>query len=286
MRLHRSWPRARPTPTRRSTPAAPTDALRPNDPTASDRPRLLRRRLSHAVAFELSGLVEPRRSWTRSPAGRASPLATDGETFGHHHHWGDRLLAYALTVEAPGRGVEVVNAQHVRWRPTTTNAIEVRIRESAWSCAHGVGRWREDCGCSTGGEPGWHQRWRAPLRPALDVAAGPASRSFERRGRAVLRDPWAARDDYVPRAHRRRSADDFAGQHVIGDRVEAFTLLEASATRWPCTRRAAGSSTTSPASRPCRSCGTRPGCSACLTSWASTRHEGEFLDAAGQGREQ
>jgi alpha-amylase/alpha-mannosidase (GH57 family) len=181
--------------------------------------------LSHDLAFGLSGLSS--QAFVERIAAEADGLvavATDGETFGHHHRWGERMVAHALTVEAPARGVDVSTLNEwVRANPATE---EVRVRESAWSCAHGVGRWMEDCGCSTGGEPGWNQRWRAPLRLALDQLRDAAAEVFERRGAGVLRDPWAARDAYVDVLLGRRTPDEFAAEHVTGDRVEAFTLLE------------------------------------------------------------
>ena len=183
--------------------------------------------LSHAAAFELSGLSS--QAFVDRVLGAANggltTLATDGETFGHHHRWADRLLAHALTVEAPARGIEVVNV--AGWVAENEPVGEIAIRESAWSCAHGVGRWRDDCGCSTGGQPGWNQRWRAPLRAALDGLRGRLTEVVERRGPTVLRDPWAARDDYLPVVMGWQSPDDFAAAHIVGDRVEAFTLLEA-----------------------------------------------------------
>jgi alpha-amylase/alpha-mannosidase (GH57 family) len=187
--------------------------------------------LSHAAAFELSGLSSQAfvDRVVASGHGFDGPglvtLATDGETFGHHHRWGDRLLAHALTVEAPARGIEVANL--AEWVERSGPGEEIRIRESAWSCAHGVGRWADDCGCSTGGQPGWNQRWRRPLRAALDQLRDTLFDVFERRGPSVLRDPWAARDAYLPVFMGWRDQDDFAAEHVIGDRVEAFTLLEA-----------------------------------------------------------
>ena len=186
--------------------------------------------LSHAAAFELSGSSSAAfvdRALAASNGG-LTVLATDGETFGHHHRWGDRLLAHALTEEAPGRGLDVVNV--ARWITASTaeaDATPVRIHESAWSCAHGVGRWREDCGCSTGGQPGWNQRWRAPLRAALDALRARLDAVVDQRGPGVLSDPWAARDAYLPVVMGWRSQDDFAAEFVTGDRVEAFTLLEA-----------------------------------------------------------
>ena len=181
--------------------------------------------LSRAVAFEAqSSQVLVDRAIEASEVGGLVTLATDGETFGHHHHYADRALAYALTVEGPRRGLRITTpAAFLRDHPP---AQTVTIHESAWSCAHGVGRWREDCGCSTGGEPGWNQRWRAPLRAALDLLRGAAVEVFERRGAKVLHEPWAARDDYVHVLLGARTRAEFAAEHVKGDEVEAFTLLE------------------------------------------------------------
>jgi alpha-amylase/alpha-mannosidase (GH57 family) len=156
-------------------------------------------------------------------------VACDGETFGHHHHFADRGVAYALSVEAGRRGVEVPRLAD--WLAAHPAGWEAQVRLSAWSCAHGVGRWLEDCGCHTGGEPGWNQAWRGPLRAALDILRDAASEVFERRGRAVLRDPWAARDAYVDVVLGAVKLDEFVGQWVIGDdpthsQVEALTLLE------------------------------------------------------------
>jgi alpha-amylase/alpha-mannosidase (GH57 family) len=185
--------------------------------------------LSHDIAFGLSsmsseGLIS--RAAAAAPEGGLVTVATDGETFGHHHHYGDRLLAYALAVEAPRRDVEVssVSAYLDTHRPVD----EVEIHESSWSCIHGVGRWREDCGCSTGGDPGWNQQWRTPLREALDLLRDHAAEVFDRRGRAVLGgDPWAARDAYVNVVLNAMSREDFATRYITGDWVEGFTLLEA-----------------------------------------------------------
>jgi alpha-amylase/alpha-mannosidase (GH57 family) len=179
--------------------------------------------LSHDLAFGLSTLA-PQAFLDRVDA-QLVAVATDGETFGHHHRWGERFLAYALTVEAPRRGIRVDNLVNVVHGQELTT--EVEVLESSWSCGHGVGRWRDDCGCSTGGEPGWHQRWRAPLREAFDLLRDRGVEVFERRGPAVLHDPWAARDEYVRVLVGAETADGFAARHVIGDRVEAFTLLEA-----------------------------------------------------------
>ncbi|GMU78296.1 MAG: hypothetical protein AMXMBFR46_10910 [Acidimicrobiia bacterium] len=74
---------------------------------------------------------------------------------------------------------------------------EVEITSpSSWSCAHGVERWRADCGDVTGGDPGWNQRWRAPLRTALDLLALRTADAYERAAAAIVEDPWATRDAY------------------------------------------------------------------------------------------
>jgi len=186
--------------------------------------------ISHDLAFGLTGLSSyelVRRVAEAASDGSPVVVATDGETFGHHHKWADRALAYALRYEAPTAGVRVVSTAALVDEVPPTH--EVRIRESAWSCAHGVRRWADDCGCSTGGEPDWNQVWRAPLRHALDVLRDHVIEVFERRGAAVLRDPWAARDAYVEVILGRRSIDGFLDEHRSGehDDVAALTLLEA-----------------------------------------------------------
>lgn len=191
--------------------------------------------LSHAAAFELPNLSSDSlvdRVLAASAAGapldeHATPIVTiaaDGETFGHHHHFGERLLAHALTVEAPSRGVTVAAVPEALAR--AGDAVPVRVHESSWSCAHGVGRWREDCGCSTGGEPGWTQQWRAPLRDALDWLRDVNIEVFERRGERALQDPWRARDAYIDVLVGATTVDQFVAHHVVGDPVEALSLLE------------------------------------------------------------
>jgi hypothetical protein len=154
--------------------------------------------LSHDLAFALTGLSSQdlvARVVDAAADGTPVLVATDGETFGHHHKFADRALAYAFEHEAPANSVRTGTlAELVAEVPASH---EVRVRESSWSCFHGVGRWREDCGCSTGGEPGWNQAWRAPLRAALDILRDHATEVFERRGREVFDDPWSARDAYV-----------------------------------------------------------------------------------------
>lgn len=125
-------------------------------------------------------------------------VATDGETYGHHHKFSDLGLAYALFEEAPRRGVEITNyAAYLAHHPVEH---EVRVRKgeaTSWSCSHGVGRWMRDCGCSTYGPEGWNQAWRGPLRAGLEVIRWAADETYASLGAALFVDPWGARDRYV-----------------------------------------------------------------------------------------
>lgn len=124
--------------------------------------------------------------------------ALDGETFGHHHAFGELGLAYTLFEEAERHGLEATN--YAAWLADNPPVDEVEIvggEGTAWSCAHGVGRWSRDCGCSTSGEEGWNQAWRAPLRAALDAVGRAAAMALDDLGAELLWDPWAARDAYI-----------------------------------------------------------------------------------------
>jgi len=158
---------------------------------------------SRAVAFEgllndgeafyqrlLSGF-RPERAWPQ-----LVHIATDGESYGHHHRFGEMALAYALQRALQDPSVCLTNYAHYLALNPPRWEVEIAERTS-WSCAHGIERWRADCGCHLGWEQGWHQRWRGPLRQALDYLKGELDGVFEREGGRVLRDPWAARDAYV-----------------------------------------------------------------------------------------
>jgi alpha-amylase/alpha-mannosidase (GH57 family) len=125
-----------------------------------------------------------------------SHVATDGETYGHHHRHGEMALAKAIEELEADPEVELTNygAFLAANPPSSTARI---VEGSSWSCAHGVERWRSDCGCSTGAHPGWDQQWRQPLRAALDHLRDSLIPSFESVGATVLRDPWQARDRYI-----------------------------------------------------------------------------------------
>jgi alpha-amylase/alpha-mannosidase (GH57 family) len=121
-------------------------------------------------------------------------IATDGESYGHHHSHGDMALAYALERLAADPEIRLTNyGEFLELHPPEW---EVEIHDnSSWSCVHGVERWRSDCGCRMRGE--WDQRWRAPLRQALDHLKDKLDHLFGTRGREYFLDPWTARDGYI-----------------------------------------------------------------------------------------
>lgn len=123
-------------------------------------------------------------------------VATDGETYGHHHKHGDMALAFCLDYIEKSKKATLTNyGQFLDLYPVE---YEAQIREnSSWSCAHGVERWRNNCGCNSGGNAGWHQLWRKPLREALDWLRDETLVIFESEGGKILRDPWEARKDYI-----------------------------------------------------------------------------------------
>jgi alpha-amylase/alpha-mannosidase (GH57 family) len=163
-------------------------------------------------------------------------VATDGESYGHHHRYGERCLAYALEVEAVRRGFRVTNyGEYLDQHPPE---MEVELKPgvngegTAWSCAHGLGRWTRDCSCHAGAPTGWNQTWRTPLREALDYLRDEAAAHFESDGGRILRDPWEARDAYIELlVDPRRSPSEFLRRHRArslrqSEQERAVELLE------------------------------------------------------------
>jgi alpha-amylase/alpha-mannosidase (GH57 family) len=166
-------------------------------------------------------------AWTD---GRLAHVATDGETYGHHHQFGEMALAYAIHVLEGRDGASFTN--YAACLADYPPSHEVEIHDfTAWSCPHGVERWRADCGCRT--RPDWHQRWRAPLRAALDWLKTEVDALFEDAGGQIFHDPWAARDAYIDvvlgrtdHAVQRLLSVQALQPGVPGDRRGALRLLE------------------------------------------------------------
>jgi hypothetical protein len=161
--------------------------------------------LAHGVAF--GGLLTNAEQWVtqmlRRPAARAEgstsarlvSIATDGETYGHHHKFAEMALARAIADLRESKSVIVENfASFLSRNPPM---LEMKLVEpTSWSCAHGVERWRSNCGDRINGTKYPSQEWRAPLRGGLEVLAAGIHALFEREGREYFDEPWAARDEY------------------------------------------------------------------------------------------
>ncbi|MBN2184757.1 MAG: DUF3536 domain-containing protein [Candidatus Krumholzibacteriota bacterium] len=134
-------------------------------------------------------------------------IATDGEIYGHHEAFGDMALAYLIDEGAEKHGITFTNFSS--YLKTHETGFEVLIKTgkkdegTAWSCSHGVDRWKDDCGCQTGGAPGWNQKWRKPLRNGLDMLRDRLREIYEKEAASLLSDPWKARDDYISAIHQR-----------------------------------------------------------------------------------
>ncbi len=194
---------------------------------------------SRAVAFEnilasgeafanrLLGTYSDERTWPQ-----LAHIATDGETYGHHKPHGDMALAYALHYIESNGLARLTNYGEFLELFKPTHEAEI-FENSSWSCAHGVERWRSNCGCNSGGHADWNQDWRAPLRQALDWLRDAAAPVFQLRGGELFKDAWAARDDYVRviLSRSKETACDFLHMHLKGQRtpeehITALKLLE------------------------------------------------------------
>ena len=123
-------------------------------------------------------------------------IATDGESYGHHTKFGDMALAYAMKLKVKEEGFIVTN--YAEYLEKYQSDWEVEIKPiSSWSCFHGVGRWAEDCGCSTGGHAGWNQKWRTPLREAFDYLRDEVISICKKQGKKYFLNPTLARNNYI-----------------------------------------------------------------------------------------
>jgi len=142
---------------------------------------------------EMLAIADPGEPGPRGSRHRLVSAATDGETYGHHHRFSEMALARVVLDLRATRHVTVENfASYLATHPA---ADDVQIVEpSAWSCAHGVERWRSDCSCRIHG--GTSQAWRASLRAGIAELADGLHAVYEREARRYFDDPWAVRDAY------------------------------------------------------------------------------------------
>jgi alpha-amylase/alpha-mannosidase (GH57 family) len=158
-------------------------------------------------------------------------VATDGESYGHHHKYGEMALAYALHLLEQDKTVKLTNYGSFLEQFPPEFECEI-VEETSWSCEHGIERWRSNCGCN-GGKDGWNQEWRAPLREALDELRDAIAPLTDREGGKLFKDVWAARDAYIQVVLDRstESADRFFNAqqaHALSEseRVHALKLME------------------------------------------------------------
>ncbi|MDC4224400.1 MAG: ROK family protein [Candidatus Manganitrophus sp.] len=200
--------------------------------------------ISHSVAFDrllrsgeafvdrLKGGFSDQRDWPQ-----LLHIATDGESYGHHFAHGDMALAYTLQEIERQQIAEWTNYGEYLSKNPPAYEVEI-VEQSAWSCFHGVERWRSNCGCQSGGHPDWNQRWRQPLREGFDALKGSLDLLFETKGKRLFKDPWEARDHYITLIRKREEnqltweeAERFLTQQQARtltplEREEAIQLLE------------------------------------------------------------
>ena len=195
--------------------------------------------LSRAVAFDKL-LVDGNKFYNRLMFGfnggnqtaQLAHIATDGETYGHHHKFGEMALAFALKSIETTEDVALTNYGEFLDKYPPDHEVEI-AENTSWSCFHGVERWRSDCGCKTGSHPEWNQKWRAPVRKAVNWLRDTLAVPFESEGKALFHDPWDARNGYISvlSDRSRKSTDAFFERYVKKpldekDRIKALKLLE------------------------------------------------------------
>lgn len=158
--------------------------------------------VSHDIAF--GGLLQDGAGLARRLVGAFDQreeaqlvnVATDGETYGHHHRHADMALAFCFNFIESNKLAKITNYGEFldRFPPI----LEVRVAENtSWSCAHGVERWRSNCGCAQQHKPGWSQEWRRPLRVAMDWLGDRLATIYWNEATKFLIDPWKTREEYV-----------------------------------------------------------------------------------------
>ena len=192
---------------------------------------------SRAIAFE--GLLNSGESLAaRLKAGfkdgsqaQLASVATDGESYGHHHRHGEMALSYAVRLLEQDHAVALTNFANFLEQFPPEYECEI-VDDTSWSCGHGVERWRSNCGCSSG-KPGWNQAWRGPLRQALDELRDAIAPLTEKEGAELFKDVWAARDGYIDVILDRHGEthDRFLKEHESHaldqtERVRALQLME------------------------------------------------------------
>jgi alpha-amylase/alpha-mannosidase (GH57 family) len=197
--------------------------------------------ISRAVAFEdvlksgdtlverLTDAFSPKRNWPQ-----LVHIATDGETYGHHHRFADMALAFAFHRIEKDNLAKITNYGEFLEKYPPTHEVQI-IEKTSWSCVHGVDRWWSDCGDTTGSgnHPRWNQKWRTPLRNAFDWLRDTMALRYEEKARQFLKYPWAARDGYIEVILDRspENVNSYFGKNAVrelneSERITSLKLLE------------------------------------------------------------
>jgi len=159
-------------------------------------------------------------------------IATDGETYGHHHRFGDMALAYCLNLIESQNLAKITNYGEYLEKHPPNYAAQI-FENSSWSCIHGVERWRDNCGCHSGMHSGWIQAWRKPLRDAMDGLREKLTPLYEAEASKYLKNSWEARNDYIEVLldRSRESVGTFLEKHTLrvlshDEKVRTLKLLE------------------------------------------------------------
>lgn len=193
---------------------------------------------SQAVAFE--GLLNNGEKFAKRLLGQFSDneenelthIGTDGESYGHHHYFGEMALSYCI--DHLNRNEEIDITIYGEYLENNPPEYEAKIVEnSSWSCYHGVERWKSDCGCNTGGKPEWNQKWREPLRETFDWVREELISLYEKEIKAFTEDPWEVRNHYIqvildrsPKNITRFFIENFSKDLTHHEKVKILKLLE------------------------------------------------------------
>jgi alpha-amylase/alpha-mannosidase (GH57 family) len=190
---------------------------------------------SRAIAFE--GLLNDGENFARRLMGGFTTtdrpqlvhVATDGESYGHHHRYGEMALAFALKWINEGDQAKLTNYGEFLDKFPPASEAQI-VEDTSWSCAHGIERWRSNCGCN-GGHQGWNQQWRTPLRNALDWLRDAVAPLAQEKAQSLFRDLDNARNGYIQVVLDRERRTAFLHQHGLPDlterqHIDALELME------------------------------------------------------------
>ncbi|MBC8048122.1 MAG: DUF3536 domain-containing protein, partial [Fimbriimonadaceae bacterium] len=151
-------------------------------------------------------------------------VATDGESYGHHHRFGEMALASCINNFEHDAEIKITN--YANYISLFEPFSEIQIREnSSWSCVHGVERWRSNCGCSDGANANYHQQWRAPLRNALNWLRDEAAIIFENEICKYYPDAWEVRNKYIHVMLQRNLIEEFLQTYFSGATQEKEKII-------------------------------------------------------------